>query len=42
MRFKPIFFEKIGSNYVSRANEKKNLIKVLESQGFKIKIKISS
>ena len=36
---KPIFFEKIGDSNTSREQRKKNLIKVLESQGFKIKNK---
>ena len=36
---KPIFFEKIGDTYTSREQRLKNLIKVLESQGFKIKNK---
>ena len=36
---KPIFFEKIGDSNTSREQMKKNLIKVLESQGFKIKNK---
>ena len=36
---KPIFFEKIGDTNTSRDQMKKNLIKVLESQGFKIKNK---
>ena len=35
----PIFFEKIGDQNTSRDEMKKNLIKVLESQGFKIKNK---
>ncbi len=34
---KPIFFEKIGGPKTSRDQMKRNLIKVLESQGFKIK-----
>ena len=34
---KPIFFEKIGDSNTSREQKLKNLIKVLESQGFKIK-----
>ena len=36
---KPIFFEKIGDPNTSREQKLKNLIKVLESQGFKIKNK---
>ena len=36
---KPIFFEKIGDSNTSREQGLKNLIKVLESQGFKIKNK---
>jgi|TARA_Y100001936_G_scaffold131607_1_gene128674 hypothetical protein len=36
---KPIFFEKIGDSNTSREQRLKNLIKVLESQGFKIKNK---
>ena len=36
---KPIFFEKIGDSNPSREQKLKNLIKVLESQGFKIKNK---
>ena len=36
---KPIFFEKIGDTNTSREQRLKNLIKVLESQGFKIKNK---
>ena len=36
---KPIFFEKIGDSNTSRERKLKNLIKVLESQGFKIKNK---
>ena len=36
---KPIFFEKIGDTDTSREQMLKNLIKVLESQGFKIKNK---
>ena len=36
---KPIFFEKIGDSNTSREQKLKNLIKVLESQGFKIKNK---
>ena len=36
---KPIFFEKIGDSKTSRDQKLKNLIKVLESQGFKIKNK---
>ena len=36
---KPIFFKKIGDLNTSREQRLKNLIKVLESQGFKIKNK---
>ena len=36
---KPIFFEKIGDSHDHESKMKKNLIKVLESQGFKIKNK---
>ena len=36
---KPIFFEKIGDSNTSRDQRLKNLIKVLESKGFKIKNK---
>ena len=36
---KPVFFEKIGDQNTSRDEMLKNLIKVLESQGFKIKNK---
>ena len=36
---KPVFFKKIGDQNTSRDELKKNLIKVLESQGFKIKNK---
>ena len=36
---KPIFFEKIGDQTTSRDQMKVNLIKILESQGFKIKDK---
>ena len=36
---KPIFFEKIVDSNTSREQRLKNLIKVLESQGFKIKNK---
>ena len=36
---KPVFFKKIGDQNTSRDEMKKNLIKVLESQGFKIKNK---
>ena len=36
---KPIFFEKIEDSNTSREQKLKNLIKVLESQGFKIKNK---
>ena len=36
---KPIFFEKIGDSNTSREQKLKNLIEVLESQGFKIKNK---
>ena len=32
---KPIFFEKIGDSNTSREQKLKNLIKVLESKGFK-------
>ena len=35
----PIFFEKIGDQNTSREQRKKNLIKILESKGFKIKNK---
>ena len=35
----PVFFEKIGDQKTSRDEMLKNLIKVLESQGFKIKNK---
>ena len=35
----PIFFEKIGDQNTSREQILKNLIKVLESKGFKIKNK---
>ena len=35
----PIFFEKIGDKNTSRDQIKENLIKVLESKGFKIKNK---
>ena len=35
----PIFFEKIGDQNTSREQILKNLIKVLESKGFKIKDK---
>ena len=35
----PIFFEKIGDSNTSREQKLKNLIKVLESKGFKIKNK---
>ena len=34
-----LFFEKIGDSNTSREQKLKNLIKVLESQGFKIKNK---
>ena len=37
---KPVFFKKIGDQKTSRDEILKNLIKVLESQGFKIKNKI--
>ena len=37
--FEPIFFEKIGDQNTSREQRKKNLIKILESKGFKIKNK---
>ena len=36
---KPIFFKKKGDQKTSRDEMLKNLIKVLESQGFKIKNK---
>ena len=36
---KPIFFEKIGDQTTSRDQMKVYLIKILESQGFKIKDK---
>ena len=36
---KPIFFEKIGDRKTSRDQMKINLIKILESHGFKIKNK---
>ena len=36
---KPVFFKKIGDQNTSRDEMKNNLIKVLESQGFKIKNK---
>ena len=36
---KPVFFKKIGDQNTSRDEMLKNLIKVLESQGFKIKNK---
>ncbi len=36
---KPIFFEKIGDKNTSREEMKKNLIKQLEANGFKIKNK---
>ena len=35
----PIFFEKIGDQNTSREQRLKNLIKLLESKGFKIKDK---
>ena len=35
----PVFFEKIADKNTSRDQIKKNLIKVLESKGFKIKNK---
>ena len=35
----PIFFEKIGDQNTSREQRLKNLIKILESKGFKIKNK---
>ena len=35
----PLFFEKIADKNTSRDQIKKNLIKVLESKGFKIKNK---
>ena len=37
--FKPVFFKKISDQNTSRDEMLKNLIKVLESQGFKIKNK---
>ena len=36
---KPVFFKKIGDQNTSRDELRKNLIKVLESHGFKIKNK---
>ena len=36
---KPIFFEKIGDSNTTRDQMLNNLIKALESQGFKIKNK---
>ena len=36
---KPIFFKKIGDQKTSRDEMRDNLIKLLESQGFKIKNK---
>ena len=36
---KPVFFKKIGDQDTSRDEMLKNLIKALESQGFKIKNK---
>ena len=36
---KPIFFKKIGDQKTSRDQMRVNLIKLLESQGFKIKNK---
>ena len=36
---KPVFFKKIGDQKTSRDEMLKNLIKVLESQGIKIKNK---
>ena len=36
---KPVFFKKIGDQNTSRDEMLKNLIKILESQGFKIKNK---
>ena len=36
---KPIFFESIGDQNTSRHEKLKNLIKVLEKNGFKIKNK---
>ena len=36
---KPVFFKKIGDQNTSRDEMMKNLIRVLESQGFKIKNK---
>ncbi|MBD1155191.1 hypothetical protein IDG97_01610 [Pelagibacterales bacterium SAG-MED18] len=37
--FKPIFFENIGNHNTSRDQMLKNLISVLEKNGFKIKEK---
>ena len=36
---KLVFFKKIGDQNTSREQRKKNLIKILESKGFKIKNK---
>mgnify|MGYP001452210283 CR=1 FL=1 len=36
---RPIFFEKIGDQNTSRDERLKNLIKILEKNGFKIKNK---
>jgi len=36
---KPIFFEKIGDKNTSRDEKLKNLIQILEANGFKIKNK---
>ena len=36
---KPVFFKKIGDQNTSREQRLKNLIKILESKGFKIKNK---
>ena len=36
---KPVFFKKIGDQNTSRKQRLKNLIKILESKGFKIKNK---
>ena len=36
---KPIFFEKIGDQNTSREDRLKNLVKILEDNGFKIKNK---
>ena len=37
--FKPIFFESIGDQNTSRDDKLKNLINILEKNGFKIKNK---